>query len=583
MGKKSSQKKLKKLSTTEKNTTGDISTKKSTTKNPANNLTESPTENQTADMIRSPLGSRLFGLSKKTFVAALMVAGLIVLAFFAIFIWGELTKPASIAKFIPQDAVGFVEFDTKIEGNNWQNYNNLTEGKNLPTISALIGEVNTMFTIDIMKDVYPWLSRRAGVALLSDAKGAIFLEVTNEKQALDFFRQHRLTSITEDLKEETIEGVKTYHYIASSPLALAFLGNYLVVASDTEAIGQIIKATKEKSLFSNGNFQRIHNAVPQKNRLGFVFMRPGQLTQMMQSLPSIVSGVLTQNFTAEGVSMKALDDMFIIEHVALFAQKKSSKNEKKYRGNLIGMCSDKTQLYIGGENFASISDKINGMFSDPSANIQPQAASTNVLTLYLEEAIKSTFDGNISVNDIKTLLAGEYGFAIDNGQMKAVIELTNPAEQEKILKKMIQGVESSRVLFQPIVENDTIKGSAKNMKSSKDEYKGIAIQATEIEGDTKGIYLAIVGDTAIITLSKEEMHRTIDTINGSVPTLKSTQAYEKYFEPQLQAADDIIYARPHDLSNMLPDVLKFLGNISEISLSTNSFEDAVKTIIFFSP
>lgn len=579
MGKKSSQKKLKKLSTTKKNTAGDISTKKSLTKIPANNATES----QTVDTIRPSLGSRLFGLSKKTFVAALMVAGLIVLAFFAIFIWGELTRPASMAKFIPQDAVGFVEFDTKIEGNNWQNYNNLTEGKDFPAISALVAKINTMFTVDIMKDVYPWLSRRAGVALLSDASGAIFLEVTNEKQALDFFRQHRLASITEDLQEETIEGVKTYHYIASSPLTLAFLGNYLVVASDTKAIEQIIKATKEKSLFANSNFQRINNAVPQKNRLGFVFMRPGQLTQMMQSLPSIVSGVLTQNFTAEGASMKALDDMFVIEHVALFSQKKSSKNEKKYRGNLIGMCSDKTQLYIGGENFASMSDKINGMFVDPSVNMQPQAASTNVLASYLEASLKSTFDGSISVNDIKTLLAGEYGFAIDNGQMKVAIELTNPAEQEKILKKMIQGVESSRVLFQPIVENDTIKGSAKNMKSSKDEYKGVTIQVAEIEGETKGIYWAVVGDIAIITLSKEEMHRTIDTVNGSVPTLKSTQAYEKYFEPQLQAADDIMYARPHDLENMLPDVLNFLGNISEISLSTNSFEDAVKTIIFFSP
>ncbi len=571
MGKKSSQKKFKKLSATEKKTTGQLPAKKSST------------ENQPTDATRPRLRSKLFVLSKKTLAASLMVAALIVLAFFAIFIWGELMKPASIAKFIPQDAVGFVEFDTKIEGNNWQNYNNLTDGKSFPTISALIGEVNTMFTIDIMKDIYPWLSRRAGVAMLSDAKGAIFLEVTNEKQALDFFRLHRLASITEDLKEEMIDGVKTYHYIASSPITLAFLGNYLVIASDDKAIRQIIMATRGKSLFINNNFQRIHNAVPQKNRLGFIFMRPGQLTQIMQSLPGVVSGMLTQNFMAEGASIKALDDMFAVEHVALFSQKKSSKNEKKYRGNLIGICSDKTQFYMGGENIASISDKINGMFLAPSANMQLQAASTSILTSYLDAAIKSTFDGNISMGDIKILLAGEYGFAIDDGQMKAIIELTNPAEQEKILKKMIKGIESSRILFQPVIENDTIKGSAKNMKTSRAEYKGMAIQATEIEGDARGIFMAITGNRAIITLSIDEMHRTIDTMNGSVATLKGTRSYEKYIRPQLQAADDIIYARPHDLEKTLPDVLKFLGSVSEMSLATNSFEDAVKTIIFFSP
>lgn len=148
---------------------------------------------------------------------------------------------------------------------------------------------------------------------------------------------------------------------------------------------------------------------------------------------------------------------------------------------------------------------------------------------------------------------------------------------------MIQGIEASRVFFQPIIENDTVKGSAKNMKASRDEYKGVVIQATEIEGDAKGVYLAIVSNVAIITLSREEMYRTIDTVNGSVATLRGTQTYEKYIEPQLQAADDIVYARPRDLVNMLPDVLKFLGTVSEISLATNSFEDAVKTIIFFSP
>lgn len=561
MGKKSSQKKLKKFSVT------DTSAKKS------------PTENQPTNTTRPSLRSRLFGLSKKAFVVSLMVAGLIVLAFFAIFIWGELMKPASIAKFIPQDAVGFIEFDTKIEGNNWQNYNNLTEGKSFPAISTLVGEINTMFTVDIMKDVYPWLSRRAGVAMLSDAKGAIFLEVTNEKQALDFFRQHRLASITEDLKEENIEGVKTYHYIASSPISLAFLGNYLVIASDDKAIAHIIKATKEKSLFSNTNFQRINNSVPQKNRLGFVFMRPGQLTQIMQVLPGALREILTQNFSAEGASIKALDDMFVVEHVALFQQQKSSKNEKKYEGNLIGVCSDKTQFYMGGENIASISDKMSGIFP----GMQLQATSTDILATYLGAVIKSTFDGTISMDDIKTLLAGEYGFAIDNGQMKAIIELTNPVEQEKILKKVIQGIESSRILFQPVIENDTIKGSAKNMKTINEEYKGIKIQGSEVEGDFKGVYMATSGGIAIITLSLDEMHRTIDIMNGLVMTLKGTKSYEKYIKPQLQSADDIIYARPHDIENMLPDVLKFLGNIRELSLATNSFEDAVKTIIFFSP
>lgn len=556
MGKKSSQKKQKKVAETQKK----ISTESNPTK-----------------LSEISVGSRLVKISKKTLVLALVIASLIALGFFAIFIWGELTKPMSIAKFIPQDAIGFVEFDANMTGQNWQNYNNLTEGKSFPTITSLINTVNTTLHIDMMKDVYPWLSRRAGISVLQDKKGAIFLEVKNEKQALDFFRQHRLASITEDLLEADIEGVKTYHYIASSPIALTFLGNYLVIASDDTAIKQIIDATKKSALFSNSNFQRIHNAVPQKNRLGFMFARPGQLTQMMPMLPEVLREVLAQNFIAEVASIKALDRVFAIEYVTLFSKQnkgKSLKSREKYKGKLITGLSDKTQFFMGGENAAFMSDKIEAMLS---------STSSHVFASYLDETLKGIFDGDVSMEDAKKLLGGEYAFAMDDGQMKMMVRLSDTVEQEKILKKIIKGVESSRVFFPLTVENETIKGSAKMMKVSNTEYKNVKIQGSELEDGSKGIYLAMSDDVAIMTLSLDAMHRTIDTINGSLPSLKATQSYEDYIEPQMESGDDIMYARPHDLEKMLPDIMKFMRNVREISLSTNSFEDGMKAIIFFAP
>lgn len=561
MGKKSSHKKQKKVTSDIEKNIHDV---------------------EKADGSAVAVESRFIRLRQKMLALVLMIASLVALAFFAIFIWGELTKPLSISKFIPQDAIGFIELDTNLEGVSWQNYHNLSAQKNIPAISNLIEKINTTLNVDIMKEVYPWLSRRAGIALLSDMKAVLFLEVRDATQALDFFRKHRLKSITEDLQEQDIDGVKTYHYIASSTLSLTVLGNYLIVASDEGAMRQIIQATKNTSLFVNRQFQRIHNAIPQKNRLGFIFARPGQLTQIVPSIPKPWSQTLMQDFIAEGASIKALDNFFAIEHLALFSNKPSGPTEKdstppprqKYRAELMDAFSDKTQLYIGGQDIGRIRETI-GRISDQS------------IFDYTKTIIKKTFDGEISFEEMQKLLRGEYALGLDDGAWKMAIQLTNSDEDKKVLQKIIRGVESSRIFFPPVIEDGTVKGSAKSMKKSETEYRGMTIQAMEIEGEMRGLYLATDNQKAMITFSLEAMRRMIDLVStaGTLEniSLKKTSSYETFIAPQLTNADDMIYARPHTLEDMLPDPLKFLRTLSEISLATNSFEDGMKTIILASP
>ena len=516
---------------------------------------------------------------EKWLATGLMVVALVMLSFAAVVSWIHLMQPKPISLLVPKDTIAIAEIDTDLADTQWEKYNALTNnGIGLPAVGDLIGVLNTALHVDLTKDIYPWLARRASVALLADFKPALFLEIKDQPQALAYFQNRRLEGTSEQFQQKEYRGTTFYQYVASSPFSIFSIGGYLVIAGDESSAKRIVDAAHDKNetLYAQLAYQHIASAFPD-DRLAFVYGKPGYLkllagdtsaqfptsaTSQSSITPLVPSSqpspqnslqqltqTLEQSFSSilagEGMSIKALDDKLLIEHLALFsdatrAAKIFLKLPQKYQAHLAEFFSPETEFFTGGENMPLVMQKFATLIA--SKETSQQAIETNI-----NAQITEFFGGKLTTQEFATLTQHEYAIGLDHGAMKIAIALTGTEqEKDRLLKKLMYAL----------------------------QWKLLNTQLTS----------RVIGDVGIIASSQESLADATDLwSHPEKPNFKTSQVYQQIITPQMQSSDDIIFAKPASLQNFLPDSLAFLKNIPALSIGSTAFEDGMKTTMLIAP
>ncbi len=510
---------------------------------------------------------------EKWLATGLVVVALVMLSFAAVVSWVHLMQPKPISLLVPKDTIAIAELDTDLADAQWEKYNALTNnGIGLPAVGDLIGVLNTALHVDLTKDIYPWLARRASVALLANFKPALFLEIKNQQQALAYFQNRRLEGTSEQFQQKDYRGTTLYQYVASSPFSIFSIGGYLVIAGDESSAKRIVDAAHDKSetLYAQLAYQHVASAFPD-DRLAFVYGKPGYLkllvgdtsappaTSVTPLIPTSQSSpqnslqqlaqTLEQSFSSilagEGMNIKALDDKLLIEHLALFsdttrAAKIFLKLPQKYQAHLAEFFSPETEFFTGGENIPLVMQKF-------ATLLATKETSQQAIELNINAQITEFFGGKLSTQEFATLTQNEYAIGLDHDAIKIAVALTGTEqEKDRLLKKLMYAL----------------------------QWKSLNTQLTS----------RVIGDVGLITSSQESLTDATDLwSHPEKPNFKTSQAYQQIIAPQMRSADDIIFAKPAALQNFLPDSLAFLRNIPALSIGSTAFEDGMKTTIFIAP
>ncbi len=487
---------------------------------------------------------------EKWLATGLMVAALLVLGIATFVSWQRFMAPKSISLFVPRDTVAIAEIDTDFGDTQWQNMNG--------NIADLVHAIDNTFQVNFTNDVYPWIARRAGIALLNNFKPAIFLEVKDEKQALAFFQNRQLQGMqgaaVQQLKDSEYRGVTLHEYAESSPFTFMMLGRYFIAASDESVAKSIIDASNDKNgrLYDQYAFQRVKNSFS-GDRVAFLYGKPSYFTNLIPELKSSEDGLLSNIFSGEGVSVKAIKNMIAIEHMAFFnddirGKKEFLKIPKKYKASLAEFFSPDVTFFAGGENLSLVFERFAALLS--TKDISPEAVTTGLM-MKVSQIIGGS---QMIVKSIADLAKNEYAFGVDHGAIKIALRLNEEGvpemsreEAQKIEQKIRQFVAALQAV--PQLQHGTVSWK-------------------------------MVGDVAVITSTPDELTKTLELwSNAKQSSLKYSIAYSRIIEPQMQSADDVIYMKPAQLGSLIPEPFSMLSAISEMSIASTAFEDGMKTTV----
>lgn len=536
---------------------------------------------------------------EKWLATGLVVAALMMLSWAAVVSWIHLMQPKQISLLVPKDTIAIMEIDTDFSGAQWEKYNALTSSTNAPSgipgVADLLSSVNSVLNINVANDIYPWLARRASVALLADFKPALFLEVKDKNQALTYFQNRRLEGTAEQFQQKEYRGTTLYQYVASTPFSIFSLSSYLVIASDEASAKRIIDASHDKSetLYAQYAYQHVYNAFAGE-RLAFAYGKPEYLNlfaasgtsfttlpsipssspsqpsslslasqsllssslpqsssssspsaSSLQQLTSMLEHAFSNILAGEGMSVKALDDKLMIEHLALFndatrATKTFLKLPQKYQARLTEFFSPETEFFAGGENMPLVMQKFATLLA--TKEMSQQAIETNIKTQVTE-----FFGGKLTTQEFESLTQNEYAIGLDHGAIKIVVALTgSEQENDRLLKKLMYAL----------------------------EWKTINTQLAS----------RIIGNVGLITSSQESLEDAVQLWSRpEKQSLKTSHIYQQMIEPQMHSADDIIFAKPSSMTSIIPDSLSFLKGIAALSMASTAFEDGMKTTLFIAP
>ena len=496
---------------------------------------------------------------KKWLITGLAVTSLVVLAFIGIVAIGGFLRATSISYYLPKETIGFIEINTDFGGNQWTNVATLTKSSEPAMLQKMIEDLNSFFQIHLTEDVTPWLARRAGLALLPQGKTAIFLEIKDEKSALDFFEKRRLQGVTERLEKSIYQGSPIYQYIASTPLTLVRIGNYLVITPDEETGKKIIDSTRdpEKNLHGKKMFQKIEENSSHEN-LVFTFGHPSLLIEEKQTMSdsSSLESILLKLagvFSGESIEIRSDKKTLIIEHVgrfndALISKKNDTLNRsnnirkisgKKYEGNFVRLFPADTKVFMGGTRIYEIMQTFSALTSSASELLSDQIFG-NIASKFDKREQDILFSGEYAMGYIDS--ESSESNVGDGHDMVIALECTD----EALLKKLAREI------------------------GSQPEFS-----------DTK-ISFEILGNFAVLATQQKLLEDAKKRWNEKGESLRTAKNVEKIITSQIRYGDDIIIATSEGAAPWLPafpaewNVSK---TFSHISLASHMSEDGIKTRI----
>lgn len=598
-------------------------------------------------LIRRPLGVRIIA-------TCLVIAAVASLGYIGVIAWGEVNRPKSIARYMPRDVRGFVEWN--IDENDDETYEGKRLAQALDPAGLICGQTcektfaNNMANevinhdvtgkIDVVADIRPWASRRAGVAMMSDGTTVWYVEAKEEKSAVAFFTKHaaekgmKLVEVKRDGNGNggDISGVPVYQYedgagAHANTGALAQVGNYVMFGARADTLVKVINAVADnKTLATDPDYERIQNSVP-RARLGFLYINDEALTAPELTIPAIKTLIMLNGRGGRTVAnLRALDGRFALEYVTHYtaqaraAQQNASQQNvtqqnttqqippRAYRASLAALAPKETTAFIGGADASFIAQTIRDNTALPLRDLV-----TTQLHTWFGNAL--SFDELVSLTKNEWMFARDFAGAQTDTPAIAPANTTNytlafamndPAADTAIIRRALDAAKKQRAFFQPTIaekrlpggaiQKRTIEGSPKTLNPVQITHRDIAIEGFEIEKEGTGAFFATLDDIAIITTTKDAMLKTIDRWKQDAPGFTNTEQYKTMIEPLTKSADSIIYIAGGTTGATIRDAInKFISpnndtenilktlNIGAFSFALNSFDEGIKAIMLMQP
>lgn len=326
----------------------------------------SETREMSEMLMRKPLSVRIIAM-------CLVITAVAMLGYVGVIAWGEVNRPKSIARYMPRDVRGFIEWN--IDMNDDEAYAGKALMQALDTTGIICGRTcgktfadnianevldhDVTGKIDTAIDIRPWAARRAGVAMMKNGEMVWYVEAQEEKNAMAFFAKH---AAEKNMKliggASAYRGVPIYQYednvgdgtgafaktgALAVTGALAKVDNYVMFAARADTLMRVIDAVADTATLANDtDYERIQNSVP-RARLGFLYINdealsaaeaqnasqvPGIGVPSADALKSLIQGIspstrqsIVSLITLHGrggrtvANLRALNDRFALEYV----------------------------------------------------------------------------------------------------------------------------------------------------------------------------------------------------------------------------------------------------------------------------
>lgn len=463
------------------------------------------------------------------FVQIILSAGaIIVIGVLGQLIWKNLTAPRAIAQYVPADRTALIaEFDTDFERETWMKF------------------LETQMNLNFEKQIQPWIGRKIGLAILENGTNILFIESKNEKRTIEFFQQFQLSGVEEKVEQKSYRGNNYYQFQVGNGSAMGFFGKYLVIAPGEKTIKELIDAIEdEKTLDSidiyNEQTKKVQSTrrwqSPQreeKNPQFFLYVDPKLVLRKIATLDKKKSEMLQpflKGFGKQVWSGSRKDGKFMIEN---FIAVENAVTREPYSRKLFAFAPQDPEFFYGNSNAQIQVEELKKI-------IPPE-----VLDAFLETQKKTWIGESVTIQEAISLLEQEYLITKKGDEWRLMTRLSKPQIQEKILEKIFSG-------------------------SQEEKYKNFVIKSGAIYG-------VVIGNTAILSTSKEGVQQSIDQFLSGKNTVD--EGSEKWNE-KWNRVEEIAFAKKEFFTPFFPEEWrKILDAVASITAGWTTEKTGMHAII----
>jgi hypothetical protein len=534
--------------------------------------------------------------------------GILLLVFIIFAVFSRVFRPQDIAVMLPKDGVvAVMQVSTNSNNEQIQRFYdelNKYELYHPDTLKALISGI---IEVDFDKDIYPWINRQVGAALVEKQgeKGQIdvllFFETKDKNATLEFLKSRGLKTQEDYLLTTNYNGVDIYRYALSQTYNFMFIGSYLVMASN-EVVLQSVIDSKTK-LNSNPAYQKISQNLP-INSLFFVYTDTGKLIDILKNNEGFMSEKGRELLAFEPFLKlyKAFGATAVMENGNLAIQTFTSLDEEylsgkeligfdtKFRSNLLDYVSEDVVFYVGGFDLQKQINRYSDLMS----------AGGEVSYLIFEGVLQSQKDKYLGQEidldeDVYPLLNGEYAFVVNkndkNESVSLLLELADPLRDRDKVESIVDSfVRKSAILAPKVVEVELEDGTKmqeiqtvpEEISRSTENYNGYEINVLTVGTNTWGFYYIIIDNILVISTHQSQIHASIDLFGNSDESLKNGAVFRESISPVIRTTDEVLY---FDLGyalnkfGLMPELFAgYLEPFKSVGSGTNYFKDGISSI-----
>lgn len=504
--------------------------------------------------------------------------------FVIVFVGANLFKKAfsamPLSEILPYDKViALIEINTNADHTQMVKAEKLLKNSAYSSVNS-IQKLNKRLSVDVEKDIKPWLGRNIGIAEIELPEGDLatvfFIETLSQKASDEFLKKIAEKNLSELSQKDIVQSFALRYPGEDRSkdflMYTAYLEDYVIFSPSDKAIRLVISKENKssKKVANSDEYEKAQENLP-INRIASIFMNfDKSQDKLFQKYGEILNSAFLNSaikpfaalFSAESAVLTAGDNSFAVEsfinlNSSYLKGNKYTSSKEKYSANLMDYVSQDAYIFWGGQNLEKQVKKIVAVLSEG------EESTNRIFEEMLKNYSEKYLGSSVSMeDDIYPLVTDEFLLAVSKKDGKnaytLLLKLDDPLEDGLKLQKIANNFISSGAVFEPHIEEHSLPdgtvskelvATPEELIKSESTYKDIAIYEMETESKNWGIYYAIFDSSAIISTSKKALTEDLDVaLNSSQNSLKKSNIFAFQIAPLMNYSDEVSY---FDLSQIL--------------------------------